>query len=102
MQSITACPGPGLLPSGAMARGEMSVLVVGGGIGGLTMALALHERGFRDVTVLEASRELRELGVGINTLPHAIRRSPRWGCSTRWTQSASAPPSCSTPIASGR
>src|SRR3954447_9909569 len=58
---------------GAMARGEMSVLVVGGGIGGLTTALALHERGIRDVSVLEASRELRELGVGINTLPHAIR-----------------------------
>ena len=51
----------------------MSVLVVGGGIGGLTTALALHERGIRDVTVLEASREIRELGVGINTLPHAIR-----------------------------
>ena len=51
----------------------MSVLVVGGGIGGLTTALALHELGIRDVTVLEASREIRELGVGINTLPHAIR-----------------------------
>jgi 5-methylphenazine-1-carboxylate 1-monooxygenase len=53
--------------------GHMSVLVVGGGIGGLTTALALHERGIRDVTVLEASPEIRELGVGINTLPHAIR-----------------------------
>jgi 5-methylphenazine-1-carboxylate 1-monooxygenase len=49
------------------------VVVVGGGIGGLTTALALHARGVEDVTVLEASPELRELGVGINTLPHAIR-----------------------------
>jgi 2-polyprenyl-6-methoxyphenol hydroxylase-like FAD-dependent oxidoreductase len=48
------------------------VIVVGGGIGGLTTALALHARGIR-ATVLEASREVRELGVGINTLPHAIR-----------------------------
>src|SRR5919112_5389381 len=53
--------------------GHMSVLVVGGGIGGLTTALALHEREIGDVTVLEASPEIRELGVGINTLPHAIR-----------------------------
>ena len=51
----------------------MRVVVVGAGIGGLTTALALHASGVEDVTVLEASPELRELGVGINTLPHAIR-----------------------------
>jgi 2-polyprenyl-6-methoxyphenol hydroxylase-like FAD-dependent oxidoreductase len=49
------------------------VLIVGGGIGGLTTALALHARGIEDVTVIESSRDIRELGVGINTLPHAIR-----------------------------
>jgi 2-polyprenyl-6-methoxyphenol hydroxylase-like FAD-dependent oxidoreductase/quercetin dioxygenase-like cupin family protein len=48
-----------------------TVLVVGGGIGGLATALTLHRRGL-DCRVLERSPEIRELGVGINTLPHAI------------------------------
>jgi 2-polyprenyl-6-methoxyphenol hydroxylase-like FAD-dependent oxidoreductase len=47
------------------------VLIAGGGVGGLTLALALHARGIR-ATVFEAAAEVRELGVGINTLPHAI------------------------------
>ncbi len=50
----------------------MHVLVVGGGIGGLAAALSLHALGI-DCTVFEQVRELRELGVGINTLPHAIK-----------------------------
>ena len=49
----------------------MTVLVVGGGIGGLATALSLHGRGI-DCAVYEQSSEIRELGVGINTLPHAI------------------------------
>ncbi|HEY5428561.1 MAG TPA: FAD-dependent monooxygenase [Solirubrobacteraceae bacterium] len=47
------------------------ILVVGGGIGGLATALALHGRGL-DCRVYEQSPQIRELGVGINTLPHAI------------------------------
>jgi 5-methylphenazine-1-carboxylate 1-monooxygenase len=50
----------------------MHVLIVGGGIGGLAAALSLHAVGI-DCTVFEQVRELRELGVGINTLPHAIK-----------------------------
>jgi 2-polyprenyl-6-methoxyphenol hydroxylase-like FAD-dependent oxidoreductase len=50
----------------------VKALVVGGGIGGLTAALALHARGI-DCEVHEQASEIRELGVGINTLPHAIR-----------------------------
>lgn len=49
----------------------MKILIAGGGIGGLTAALALHARGHQ-VTVLEAVREPRPLGVGINLLPHAV------------------------------
>lgn len=49
----------------------MQIIISGGGIGGLTAALALQARG-HEVTVLEAVREPRPLGVGINLLPHAV------------------------------
>ena len=50
----------------------MKALIIGGGIGGLAAALCLHDKGI-EVEVFERSREIRELGVGINTLPHAIK-----------------------------
>lgn len=50
----------------------MKVLIVGCGIGGLTTALSLHERGI-ECELYEQSAAIRELGVGINTLPHAIK-----------------------------
>ena len=49
----------------------MQVIVVGGGIGGLTLGLMLHARGI-GCRIYEASPKIRELGVGINVLPHAI------------------------------
>ena len=50
----------------------MKVIIVGGGIGGLATALMCHARGI-DCEVYEQAEQIRELGVGINTLPHAIR-----------------------------
>src|SRR5690242_19701296 len=50
----------------------MKVIIAGGGIGGLTTALMLHARGIQ-CDVFEQSEQVRELGVGINTLPHAIK-----------------------------
>ncbi|HEY3800124.1 MAG TPA: flavin-dependent oxidoreductase [Caulobacteraceae bacterium] len=50
----------------------MRVIVVGGGIGGLTLALSLHAAGI-EAQVLEAAPLLQPLGVGINVLPHAAR-----------------------------
>jgi 2-polyprenyl-6-methoxyphenol hydroxylase-like FAD-dependent oxidoreductase len=50
----------------------MKAIIVGGGIGGLTAALMLRARGL-DCEVFEQADTIRELGVGINTLPHAIR-----------------------------
>lgn len=49
----------------------LDILISGGGIGGLTAALALRAGGHR-VTVCEATAQLRPLGVGINLLPHAV------------------------------
>ncbi len=53
-------------------RVEAKVIIVGAGIGGLTAALMLHRRGISCV-IYEQASEIREVGVGINTLPHAIR-----------------------------
>ena len=50
----------------------MKVLVIGGGIGGFATALSLHAVGIA-CEVFEQSRGIRELGVGINTLPHAYK-----------------------------
>ncbi len=50
----------------------MKAIVIGGGIGGLATALSLHAEGI-EVEVYEQARTIRELGVGINTLPHAIK-----------------------------
>jgi 2-polyprenyl-6-methoxyphenol hydroxylase-like FAD-dependent oxidoreductase len=50
----------------------MKAIIVGGGIGGLTTALMLRARGMA-CELFEQADTIRELGVGINTLPHAIR-----------------------------
>ncbi len=51
-------------------------MIAGGGIGGLTAALALHAVGI-EVQVYESVLEPKALGVGINLLPHAIEQLQR-------------------------
>jgi 2-polyprenyl-6-methoxyphenol hydroxylase-like FAD-dependent oxidoreductase len=50
----------------------MKIAVVGGGIAGLAFALGLHRRGL-SCDVYEGAPEVKELGVGITLLPHAMR-----------------------------
>jgi 2-polyprenyl-6-methoxyphenol hydroxylase-like FAD-dependent oxidoreductase len=50
----------------------MNIAIVGGGIGGLSLALALHQQGLA-CDIYEAVPEVREIGVGITLLPHAMR-----------------------------
>lgn len=54
-----------------MARPERAI-VIGGGIGGLTAAVALHRRGAR-VTVLERAGSLEPVGAAISLSPNALR-----------------------------
>jgi 5-methylphenazine-1-carboxylate 1-monooxygenase len=54
------------------------VLVVGGGIAGLTTALSLHAAGF-GCRVVDKARELTTVGVGINLQPHAVRELTELG-----------------------
>ncbi|MFJ6353066.1 MULTISPECIES: FAD-dependent monooxygenase [unclassified Streptomyces] len=49
------------------------IVIAGGGVAGLTTALALHAVGFERVTVVEAVRELRPAGAGLNLMPGAVR-----------------------------
>lgn len=57
----------------------MPIVIAGAGIGGLTTALSLHAAGRADVLVLEAAREIRDVGVGINLPPHAVRELTELG-----------------------
>ena len=57
----------------------MTIAIVGAGVGGLTAALSLHAAGRNDVLVLEAAREIRDVGVGINLPPHAVRELSELG-----------------------
>lgn len=50
----------------------MKIAIIGGGIGGLTTALMLHQRGL-SCEVYEAVPDVKEIGVGITLLPHAMR-----------------------------
>ena len=48
------------------------ILIVGGGIGGLTLALELAQRGIAH-RVFEAAPAIKPVGVGVNLLPHATK-----------------------------
>ena len=50
----------------------MDIAIIGGGIVGLGLAMNLHQRGIA-ATVYEAAPEVKELGVGITVLPHAMK-----------------------------
>src|SRR6266850_580404 len=56
----------------------MEVVIVGGGIGGLTLALTLDKAGIPS-RVFESSPEIKPIGVGINLLPHATKELARLG-----------------------
>ena len=50
----------------------MKIAIVGGGIGGLTAALALSQSS-HEVTVFERSAGIREIGAGVQISPNASR-----------------------------
>jgi len=62
----------------------MDAIVVGGGIGGLSFALALHQAGIR-CCVYESTPVYKPLGVGLNLLPHAVKELASLGLLDRLT-----------------
>src|SRR5215469_7108076 len=61
---------------------QLQIAIVGGGIGGLTAALALRARG-SNATVFEQAGELREIGAGISIHPNAALLLQRIGLTDR-------------------
>ncbi len=57
----------------------MRVVIAGAGIGGLTAALSLAAAGFGNIQVLEAAAQIRQVGVGVNLPPHAVRELTELG-----------------------
>ncbi len=60
------------IPAQAKGSDRQTIVIVGGGIGGLTAALALSHAGFRTV-IVERSDHLSEAGAGIQISPNAGR-----------------------------
>ena len=56
----------------ATARRAKRIVIVGGGIGGLAAAVALHQRGF-EVQICERSNKLEEVGAGLQVGPNAVK-----------------------------
>ncbi|HXN66882.1 MAG TPA: NAD(P)-binding protein, partial [Bradyrhizobium sp.] len=48
------------------------IVIVGAGIGGLTLGLALQAAGI-PCRIFESAAEIKAIGVGINLLPHATK-----------------------------
>ncbi len=65
----------------------MGVLIIGAGIAGLTTALSLHQIGV-ECRVFESVETIEPLGVGINTLPHAVRELTELGLADRLAATA--------------
>src|SRR3546814_7650688 len=57
---------------------QTEVAIIGAGVGGLVLALSLHQAGIA-CRVYESVEEIRPLGVGINLLPHATKELDELG-----------------------
>ncbi|MCG8490399.1 MAG: flavin-dependent oxidoreductase [Sneathiellales bacterium] len=53
-------------------------IIAGGGLVGLTLALALHQIGIK-VKIFETVPDIKPLGVGINLLPHSVQNLAKLG-----------------------
>jgi 5-methylphenazine-1-carboxylate 1-monooxygenase len=69
----------GIVPGARLREDILKVAIVGGGIGGMALALSLHAAGIHDLDIYESAPAIRELGVGINVLPHAVRELAELG-----------------------
>jgi 5-methylphenazine-1-carboxylate 1-monooxygenase len=64
------------------------IMIAGGGIAGLTAALALHAAGFERITVVETACEIQPVGAGLNIMPNAVRELDALGLLDRLEERA--------------
>ncbi|MFJ2865249.1 FAD-dependent monooxygenase [Kitasatospora sp. NPDC087314] len=81
--------------------GKRQAIVIGGGIGGLTAALALHRQGV-PVTVHERAASLEPVGAGLALAPNALRALDRLGVGDRLRALATPYPALGLRRPSGR
>jgi 5-methylphenazine-1-carboxylate 1-monooxygenase len=67
-----------------------NVIIIGAGIGGLSLALELHFRGHH-CHVYEAAPEIKAVGVGINIQTYAARELHRLGLASKLAEAAMQP-----------
>ncbi|EFX04996.1 FAD-binding domain containing protein [Grosmannia clavigera kw1407] len=75
------------------ASSKLKVIVVGAGLGGLGAAIAVLLAG-HDVTVLESTSQIGEIGAGIQVLPNSARVLFAWGLQDRLDPFATRPQTC--------
>jgi len=73
-----------------MAKSDLPVLIIGGGIGGLAAALALAQKGYR-THVLEQAPEFKEIGAGIQLGPNVFKMFARLGLTDTVSRLATFP-----------
>ncbi|MGF6547256.1 FAD-dependent monooxygenase [Paraburkholderia youngii] len=78
-----------------------AVIVIGAGIGGLSLALELHARGYA-CQVFEAASAVQTAGVGINIQPYAARELHRLGLVSELRNTAMLPRSSVYPSSVGQ
>ena len=84
---MTQSAAAGIFAKSASSSRKRQVVIAGGGIAGLTAALALEQRGFA-VTVFERAAELPSEGAGLQLSPNATRLLARLGVLQKLTACA--------------
>jgi len=79
-----------------MSRMKFRVAIVGGGIGGLTLAVALSKHADIRVDVYEAAERFKEIGAGVMIWERTWKILTMLGMSSAFSKIAHAPPDGTT------